>query len=61
MDNIVEIDKKVYRESNFTDIDVNALEEEITGNVLKSSFPMINSCSPLNGYVDRILTAIRFT
>lgn len=59
VDNIVEIDKKIYRESCFTDINVDALEEEINnGGVLKSSFPMINACSSLGGYVDRTLTAI---
>lgn len=59
VDNIVDIDQKIYRESRFTDIDITKLDTEIkNGGVLKSSIPMINACSPLGGYVDRTLTAI---
>ena len=58
VDNIQDVDKRIYRESKFTEIDIAKLEEEVTGNTLKSSMNMINYCSPLGGYIDRTLTMV---
>lgn len=58
VDNIRDIDTKVFRESLFTDINITKLEEDIKGAVLKSSIDMVNKCSPLGGYLDRTLTMV---
>ena len=58
VDNIQDVDKRIYRESKFTEIDIDKLKNEIVGNSLKSSLKLLNSCSPLGGYVDRTLTMV---
>lgn len=58
VDNIQDVDKRIYRESLFTKIDIQGLKNEIMGNALKSSLQLLNDCSPLGGYVDRTLTMV---
>ena len=58
VDNIQDVDKRIYREFTLFDIDVSKLKTEIVGSALKSSLPMLNSCSPLGGYLDRTLTMV---
>jgi len=58
VDNIQDVDKRIYREFTLFDIDVSKLKAEVVGSALKSSLPMLNSCSPLGGYLDRTLTMV---